>query len=113
MMDINCIFCKIIKGEIGHLEYEDDLIVAFKSLEPKAKVHLLIVPKKHIENLYFVNNDDQGLLGHLLLVSRMLADKFNIKFGFRLVANNGPDAEQEIYHLHFHFLAGERLTDGL
>lgn len=104
-------FCRIINGEIAtDFVYQDEEIVVFKDINPKAPVHLLIVPKKHLENLNDVEEIDQPLLGKVLLTAKKMANLEGIdKTGFRLLVNNGSDAGQIINHLHFHLLGGKKL----
>lgn len=104
----DCIFCKIISGEIkSQIIYEDDFAVAFKDLNPQAPTHILIVPKKHIENIAAASEDDALILGKLQLAAAKIAKENNIK-DFRLVANNGKGAGQSVMHLHYHLMAGRR-----
>jgi len=104
----DCIFCKIIAGEIkSQIVYEDDFCVAFKDLNPQAPTHILIVPKKHIENIAAASENDALILGKLQLAAAKIAKENNIK-DFRLVANNGKGAGQSVMHLHYHLMAGRR-----
>ena len=104
----DCIFCKIISGEIkSQIIYEDDFCVAFKDLNPQAPTHILIVPKKHIENIAAAAEEDALILGKLQLAAAKIAKDNNIK-DFRLVANNGKGAGQSVMHLHYHLMAGRR-----
>jgi histidine triad (HIT) family protein len=107
----DCIFCKVANGEIGTLVYEDDKAAAFNDLNPQAPVHVLIVPKKHIEKLADVENDEDAcLVGHILTVANKLAQERGIaKEGYRVIVNNGPGAGQSVWHLHFHLLGGRAL----
>ena len=105
---MNCIFCGIADGSVNtQLVYEDEQVVAFKDLNPQAPTHLLIIPREHIARLSEANEQDEALLGHILLVAKKLADQFNLK-DFRLVTNNGKGAGQSVDHLHFHLMAGRR-----
>ena len=100
------IFSKIIKKEIpADIVYEDDLSIAFNDISPEAPTHILVVPKKAIPKLSEINEEDENLLGHLLIVAKKITDDNNIK-DFRLVINNGSDAGQTVFHLHLHILAG-------
>jgi len=100
------IFSKIINKEIpADIVYEDDLSIAFNDISPEAPTHILVVPKKAIPKLSEINEEDENLLGHLLIVAKKITDKNNIK-DFRLVINNGSDAGQTVFHLHLHILAG-------
>lgn len=104
------IFTKIINREIpATIEHEDDLCVAIRDINPQAPVHLLIIPKKHIVRTALADDEDQAVLGHLLLTARNMAGKLNLESGFRIVINNGPDAGEAVPHLHVHLLAGRQL----
>ena len=104
----NCIFCKIASGEIPSQKvYEDDKAIAFYDLEPQAPVHVLIVPKKHYDNVTMV--DDDALMGHLMQVASSVAEQLGVKAGFRLVINTGKDGGQSVNHLHIHLLGGREL----
>ncbi|MGH7773218.1 MAG: histidine triad nucleotide-binding protein [Candidatus Binatia bacterium] len=107
-----CLFCSIIKGEIkGDIVYQDDTVVAFRDINPKAPVHLLIVPRKHISTLLEVEKGDKGLIGDIFYVAAQLARNQGIsKDGFRVVVNCGPGAGQSVYHIHFHLLGGRPFT---
>ncbi len=103
-----CIFCKIVEGEIpNNTVYENDDFLAFHDLYPKAPIHVLIIPKKHIEN--FQETDPQTMAG-LTEFAHEVAKILGLdKTGYRLITNNGPDGGQEIMHLHFHMLGGGKL----
>ena len=104
----NCLFCKIIKGEIPtDFVYQDEDIVAFRDINPKAPVHILIVPKKHIEKLQVVSDNEKSLLGQALLVAKKIAEKEKItQSGYKVCLNCGEGAGQIVPHLHFHLLGG-------
>lgn len=104
----NCIFCKIIKGEIpGKFVYQDEKMVVFHDINPKAPVHVLVVPVKHIGSLREIDGEDKELLGNLMLKVKQIAEKLGIdKTGYKLIANNGEGAGQLVFHLHFHLLGG-------
>lgn len=105
------IFTKIIKKEIpADIVYEDDLCLAFRDINPQAPVHILIIPKKPLPTLNDASPAEQGLLGHLMLVAHEVAEKEGVADAFRLVLNNGAAAGQEIFHMHFHLLAGRSFT---
>ncbi len=104
------IFQKIIDKEIPcDKVFENDRIIAFKDIHPQAPVHILIVPKKPLQNISEMSEEDKLLLGEVMLVAKQLAKEYGIEDGFRLVTNNGHDAGQIIYHLHFHLLGGKHL----
>ena len=105
------IFQRIIDREIpAQIEYEDDLCIAIHDRNPQAPSHLLIIPKKVITRVGEADQEDEKLLGHLLLVARTIARVNGFAKGFRLVINNGPDGGESVPHLHVHLLAGRHLT---
>ncbi len=107
----NCIFCKIIKGEIPScIVYEDEEIIAFKDIHPKAPVHILVIPKKHINCINDIEPEDEKIIGKIYSVIKQLAKVQNIdKNGYRVVVNCGEDGGQEVMHLHFHLMGGKKL----
>lgn len=107
----DCIFCKIVKGEIDSDKvYTDDQVTAFHDINPVSPVHLLVIPNKHIESVQDLEEEDQELMGHMFSVIGTLAEKFDIhRSGYRLIINNGPDAHQEVPHLHVHILGGKTM----
>ena len=109
---MECIFCKIISGQIpSQILHQDDKVVAFPDINPATPVHLLIVPRKHIPSLADLTQSDLPLMGHMIDVANQLAKKEGVADkGYRLVINNGKEAGQEILHLHVHLLAGRRLS---
>ena len=111
-MSEDCIFCKIIAKEIpGELLYQDDLVTAFRDIQPAAPVHILIVPNKHISSMNEAMPEDAALLGHLQLVAQKLAAEEGIdKKGYRLIINTGDDGGQVVYHLHLHLMGGKKLS---
>ncbi len=101
------IFQKIIDKELpANIVYEDDSCLAFKDINPVAPVHILIIPKKKIEKISDSNQEDKELLGHLFLVAGDIAKDLGIEDAFRLVVNNGAGAQQTVFHLHIHLIAG-------
>jgi histidine triad (HIT) family protein len=109
---MSTIFKKIIDKEIpADIVYEDDLCLAFKDIDPKAPTHILIIPKKEIPSMAEASQDDEGLLGHLLVTaSRIAKDQGISDSGYRLVANTNNQGGQEVYHLHIHLLGGRQMT---
>lgn len=108
----DCIFCKIIAGDIpSELIYQDDHLVAFRDIRPKADVHILIVSKEHINSLNHATKEQSTLLSHMLLTLPKLAKIQGLENGFRTVINTGPGGGQEIDHIHFHLLGGNRLPE--
>ena len=109
----NCIFCKIAHGEIpAQIVYEDAQVVAFKDLSPQAPVHVLIVPKKHIQSVANFQAEDKELAAHIFVdVVPKLATELGITDGgFRIVLNTGEDGGQTVNHLHVHLLGGRKMT---
>jgi histidine triad (HIT) family protein len=106
----DCLFCRIVARQSpADITYEDDAVVAFKDIYPKAPVHLLIVPRRHIASLLEASEDDVEALGRCVLAARRLAEAAGYaEKGFRLGVNTGPEGGQVVYHVHFHFTAGRR-----
>jgi len=107
----DCLFCKIIRKEIpSEIVYQDDFITIFKDINPAAPVHLLVIPNDHITSLQATGEEDQLLLGKLFFGAKKAAEQAGIaETGYRLIVNNGPDAHQEIPHLHLHVLGGGKM----
>ena len=108
-----CIFCKIIKGEIPSTKvFENDLVYAFRDIQPQAPVHILVVPKKHISSLAAIDKASDAELAACLRACREIALAEGLgENGFRVVTNAGKDACQSVPHLHFHILGGEQMAD--
>ena len=107
MNDPNCIFCKIVRGEIPAQKiYDDAEVVAFHDIRPQAPVHLLLLPKAHIATLYDATAAHQSALGKMLAVAGRLAREAGATDGFRTIINNGRVGHQEVYHVHMHVLGG-------
>ncbi|RLD06748.1 MAG: histidine triad nucleotide-binding protein [Chloroflexota bacterium] len=106
-----CVFCKIVSGEIpSEGVYKDELVTAFRDINPAAPTHILIVPNKHIAAVSELSEEDEQLMGHLFTVAQKLAVKEGIsQSGYRLIINNGPDANQVVFHLHLHLLGGQKM----
>ena len=107
----DCIFCKIAQKEIPtELLYEDEDIIAFNDIAPKSPVHILIVPKKHIDSVNNLEEENKELLGKLVLVAKDIAKEKGIsETGYRLIFNTGRDAGQTVDHIHLHLMGGEKL----
>ena len=104
------IFQRIIDREIpAKIEHEDERCIVIHDIDPKAPVHLLIVPKREIARLEAAGEPDEALLGHLLVVAGQMAKKLGLAKGFRIVINNGPDACESVPHLHVHLLAKRQM----
>lgn len=110
-MASDCLFCKIVVGAVpAKLVYQDDLIVAFRDINPVAPTHILLIPRRHVAGLDDVETSDQSLLGALLLAARQLArDEGLAEGGYRVVTNTGPNAGQSVPHLHFHLIGGRAM----
>jgi histidine triad (HIT) family protein len=107
----DCIFCKIIKGEIPCKKaYEDAKVLAFHDISPAAPVHVLVVPKVHLESLAAMSKDQMEIISHIYGVIHDLAAELGLKEGFRVVTNCGEHGGQTVPHLHFHLLGGRSLT---
>lgn len=108
----DCMFCGIADGKIkANLVYQDDALLAFKDIAPKAPVHILIIPRKHIVSLLDIEEDDRDAIGRIFQVAGRLAREQGIaESGFRVVVNSGADAGQSVFHLHFHMLGGRQMS---
>ena len=103
----DCIFCKIVRGEIPAKKiYDDAEVIAFHDIRPQAPVHLLVVPKAHIATLYEAQGAHQSALGKMLAIAGRLAREAGADDGFRTIINNGRVGHQEVYHVHMHVLGG-------
>ena len=107
----NCLFCKIIDGDIpAKLVYEDDMVIAFNDINPQAPTHILILPRKHIDTLNHLTTNDTLIVGHMIQVGQQLANKLgHAENGYRLVMNCNGDGGQTVFHIHLHLLAGRQL----
>ena len=107
----DCLFCKIIAGEIPSTKvYEDELVYAFLDIEPQAPVHIILIPKAHIPSANALNEENAGVVGHIFAVAAKIAkDRGFAEKGYRIVNNCGEDGGQTVGHLHFHLLAGRNL----
>lgn len=107
MINRNCEFCKIQAGEYNtEFLFEDHRVVAFKDITPQAPVHILIIPRDHVDSLKQVN--DEALIGHLFTAAKRVAEKLGLT-DYRLVINTGPQAGQSVFHLHLHLLGGRTM----
>lgn len=108
----NCIFCKIARGSMDtKFLYEDEQVVVFSDIRPKATTHLLVTPKKHIDSLNSLDDSDTQLMGHIVQLLPKIAKQLGLK-GFRTIINTGREGGQEVDHLHFHLLAGNLMKFG-
>ena len=108
----NCIFCKIVRGEIPSTKvYEDDTIFAFRDINPQAPVHILVIPKAHIGSVHEVTSQNCDVVAHIFEVISQLAEQEGLEKGYRVVSNCGEDGCQSVHHLHFHVLGGKKLCE--
>ena len=106
------IFEKIIDKELpSKIIHEDEHCIVIEDIAPKAPIHLLVIPKKPIKKLSEVKEDDRELLGHLMMVTKKVAEQLNVENAFNVLINNGKEAGQTVFHLHIHFLAGRNFSD--
>ena len=110
-MTDNCIFCKIVSGEIkGTIVYRDDRTTAFRDINPAAPTHILIVPNRHIDSVNALEISDEQLMGHLFTVAGQLAKSEGIdQAGYRMITNTGADGGQTVFHIHVHLIGGQRM----
>ncbi|MDR0404729.1 MAG: histidine triad nucleotide-binding protein [Oscillospiraceae bacterium] len=107
---MDCIFCDIVKKtKPSHIIYEDEKVLAFKDLNPRAPIHVLVTPKKHITSANELKEHDKDLIGHIFLKIAEIADKLGCKSGYKILNNCGKDGGQTVPHIHFHILAGRSL----
>jgi histidine triad (HIT) family protein len=108
----DCIFCKIVAGEIpSDIVFQDDVCLAFKDINPSAPTHILIIPKEHIATLNDLTPDHQSTVGYILLVAKQIAGQLGVDAsGYRVVANCNSDGGQAVFHIHFHLLGGRQLS---
>ena len=107
----NCLFCKIVMGDIPSAKvYEDDTVLAFRDINPQAPTHILVIPKAHISSVAELTPGNSGMVAHIFEVIPAIALKEGLTNGYRVVSNCGPDAGQTVPHLHFHILGGRELA---
>ena len=108
----DCLFCRIIRGEIPSAKvFEDDSVYAFRDINPQAPTHILVVPREHIASVAELNGENGLLAARCLTAAAKIAEAEGLTGGYRVVSNCGPDAGQTVPHLHFHILGGRRLND--
>ena len=108
----DCIFCKIISGDIPSQKvYEDELVYAFKDINPMAPVHILVIPKAHIPTILDIDENNSEIVAHIYEVIAKLAKEYKLEQGFRVVSNCNEFGGQTVFHLHFHILGGEKLSE--
>ena len=107
----NCLFCKIIAGEIPSTKvYEDETVLAFRDIAPQAPTHILVIPKAHISSVAEVTAENSAVVAHIFEVIAAIAKAEGLENGYRVVSNCGEDAGQTVHHLHFHILGGKKLA---
>ena len=107
---MDCLFCKIAAGEIPSKKaYEDEKVVAFYDIDPQAPVHILVIPKEHIQSVSQITPENQEIVGHIFTIIAKLARELNLEDGYRVVSNVGQQGGQSVPHLHFHLLGGRNL----
>lgn len=108
---MDCIFCKIVNGEIPSKKvYEDDKMLAFFDIQPQAPVHIVIIPKSHIESMNGITDENSGVIAHIFEMIPKIAAENNLGEGYRVVSNCGKNAGQTVFHLHFHLMGGGMLN---
>lgn len=109
---MDCLFCKIIKGEIPSTKvYEDDSVYAFRDINPQAPTHILVIPKLHIPSVDGIDGGNSAVVAHIFEAIPAIAKSEGLAGGYRVVSNCGDDACQSVHHLHFHILGGKQLKD--
>lgn len=108
---MDCIFCKIVNGEIPTSKvYEDESVLAFKDTDPQAPVHVLIIPKRHIASVSEIDEGNSNVVAHIFEVAAKLSEELGLENGYRIVTNCGEDGLQSVKHLHFHLLGGRKMS---
>lgn len=108
---MDCLFCKIINGDIPSAKvYEDELVFAFRDIEPQAPTHILIIPKTHIKSVAEVTPENSAVVAHIFEVAAKIAEEEGLDDGYRIVTNCGENAGQTVKHLHFHLMGGRQFT---
>lgn len=108
---MDCLFCKIIKGDIPSTKvYEDELVYAFRDINPQAPTHVLVIPKAHIDSVNGITEENSPVVAHIFEVIPKIAAAEGLTGGYRVVSNCGADAGQTVFHLHFHILGGKPLA---
>ena len=108
---MNCLFCKIVAGEIPSTKvYEDETVYAFRDINPQAPTHILVIPKAHIPSVDGINADNSAVVAHIFEVIPTIAAAEKLENGYRVVSNCGEDGGQTVHHLHFHILGGKKLS---
>lgn len=107
----DCLFCKIVAGEIPSTKvYEDESVYAFRDIAPQAPTHILVIPKEHIASVAEISEKNSAVVSHIFEVIAKIAEDEKLEGGYRVVSNCGDDAGQTVHHLHFHILGGKKLN---
>jgi len=107
---MDCIFCKIVAGEIPSTKvYEDDTVLAFRDINPEAPVHVLVIPKMHIASANDITKETSGIVAHIFECIPKIAKAEGLEAGYRIITNIGDDGGQSVHHMHFHILGGKKL----
>ena len=107
----NCLFCKIVAGQIPSTKvYEDEVVLAFRDIAPQAPTHILVIPKAHIPSVDGITGENSAVVAHIFEVIPTIAKAEGLENGYRVVSNCGDDAGQTVHHLHFHILGGKKLA---
>ncbi|MGI8830127.1 MAG: histidine triad nucleotide-binding protein [Candidatus Limnocylindria bacterium] len=107
----DCLFCKIVADEVpSERVFDDDDVIAFRDINPKAPTHVLVIPRRHIPDAHALTDADGDILGKLFAAARRVADEAGLEKGYRIVTNVGPESGQTVFHLHFHVLGGRPMS---
>ena len=107
---MDCLFCKIVAGQIPSTKvYEDETVLAFRDISPMAPTHILVIPKEHLDSVAQINAENSGVIAHIFEVIAKIAEQEGLEEGYRVVSNCGKHAGQTVKHLHFHILGGREL----
>lgn len=112
MSDTDCLFCKIVDGDLpADIVYENDSLIAFRDIDPKAPTHILLIPRRHIATMNDLQGDDKGLAGELFVTAtKLAADEGLADEGYRVVMNCNEAAGQSVFHIHLHLMGGRKMT---
>lgn len=109
---MDCLFCKIVSGDIPSTKvYEDDKVLAFRDIAPQAPVHILVIPKEHIQSVQHVTEENSDYVKRIFEVIPKIAETEGLENGYRVISNIGHDGAQSVLHMHFHILGGKALTE--
>jgi histidine triad (HIT) family protein len=109
--DPDCLFCKIVAGDVpSDRVYEDDEVIVFRDINPRAPTHVLAIPRRHIPDAHALTDADAPLLSALIAALNRVADEARLERGYRIVTNVGPESGQSVFHLHFHLLGGRSMA---